>query len=334
MIWVIKEQNDTVTDYYFNILKRAAEIAVNTDVKIVYKIDENKSSPATDIIILGSITKAITYFFKGYKNIIVWFQGISPEESYMRNNSIVRKKVLEFIEKKVLLRTRLAIFVSHAMKDYYEEKYQIDFKNRYYIMPCYNTQISRDAFLKTDKYKNNIFAYTGGLSPWQGFDRILACYENIEKMGLPNTKLLVLTPEQEKALEEIKKTSIKNFEIGYVQVEELPQILAYAKFGFIIREDNVVNRVSTPTKLSTYTANGLIPIYSECISDFHFATKDFKYKLCIDSHNFYDRLQYLMQTKIDAESVHDEYSILFSSYYNDDYHCESVASLLKSIFKY
>lgn len=330
MIWILKEKNYAVTEYYFSILKHAAE-TVCDDVVLVDNIEKDKRKKASDIIIVGTITKAMILFLTGYKNIIVWFQGVSPEESYMRNNDIIRKKVLEFIEINVLKRTRLAIFVSQEMKEHYEKKYNINTANKYYIMPCFNTNIVHESFFKTDKYNNNVFAYTGGLSPWQGFDKILACYENIEKLGIPNTKLLVLTPDKDKALEEIKKTSITNYEIGYTKVEELPNILADAKFGFIIRENNIINRVSTPTKISTYTANGLIPIYSECIKDFNSITKGYEYKLSFDSGDFIEKLQKLMVDKIDPQDVYDEYSRLFALYYNPQYHSGLISYMLKSI---
>jgi hypothetical protein len=187
-------------------------------------------------------------------------------------------------------------------------------------MPCFNTEIIRESFFKKGKYENNIFAYTGGLSTWQCFNEVIKCYERIEKLGIPNTKLLVLTPEKEKAQREINKTAIKNYEIGFVSVEELPAILANAKFGFVIRDDVEVNQVSTPTKISTYIANGLIPIYSECLKDFHSIISQFKYKISYDSIEFYDELKQYMTEKINADSIYIDYSNLFDMYYNANYH--------------
>lgn len=330
MIWILKEKNYAVTEYYFSILKQAAEIVCD-DVRLVDEIRIDQCNPSIDLIIVGSITKAAILFLKGYENIIVWFQGVVPEESYTRNNSIIRKRILEIIEKKVLEKTCLAIFVSQAMKEHYEKKYKLNFENRYYVMPCFNTEILRESFFKSGKYGKNIFAYTGGLSPWQNFDKVLACYQYIEKLGIPNTKLLVLTPEKDKALEEIQKTSIKNYEIGYARVEDLPFILADAKFGFVIRDNVVINQVSTPTKVSTYIANGLIPIYSECIRDFHAVSSGFKYRLSLDSVDFYDRIQYFMMTKINTKSIYNEYSNLFEIYYNTNYHRQIMSTKIKQL---
>lgn len=330
MIWILKEKNYAVTEYYFSILKEAAE-KICDDVLFVDKIDNNKCSPSSDIVIVGTITKALVLFLKGYKNVIVWFQGISPEESYMRNNSIIRKKVLELIEKVVLKKTQLAIFVSKSMKEHYEKKYKIEFSGRYYIMPCFNTELSRESFFKHNKYKNNIFAYTGGLSTWQCFDEILDCYKKIEDLGIPNTKLIVLTPEKEKALEKIKNIDINNYEIGYVKIDELSHILSDVKFGFIIRDNSIVNQVSTPTKISTYVANGLIPILSENIKDFNNVTSEFRYKLCYEADNFYEKIEYLSTSEINPQNVYDEYSKLFNKYYSVNYHVEQLTSKFKQI---
>jgi len=332
MRWILKEKNYIVTEYYFDILKQAGELVCNK-VILIDRIHKKSCDKHVDLFIVGSIVKARILFFQGYKNIIVWFQGIIPEESYMRNNSSIRKKTLEMIEKKVLEKTKLAILVSKTMKKHYEDKYKIDFTDRYYIMPCFNTNIKNESFFKDRKYKNNIFSYIGGLSPWQGIDKIFSCYKKIEELGLPNTKILVLTSEKDKALIQIKKAGIVNFEINYVKVAELPSILADVKFGFVIRDSNLVNQVATPTKLSTYLANGIIPIYSENIKDFHDQVKEYKYVLSFDSNVFIEEVTNMMMSEINAQYINNEYAKLFKSYYNVNKHRDAIAIMLKNILE-
>ena len=224
----------------------------------------------------------------------------------------------------------MLIFVSYAMKKHYEVKYKMKFVDNYVIMPCFNTEIQNDSFTSPKKYDNNLFVYAGGLSIWQCFNKTLKCYEEIEKFELPNTKLLILTQDKEKALEKIRKTNIKNYEIDFVKPENLPEILKIAKYGFVIRDDVPVNRVATPTKISTYIANGLIPIYSECIIDFHNKIKDYRFKLVYDN-NFIDSLLSLANYKIDSKDVYLEYETIFKQYYNTNYYINEVSTLFSKI---
>ena len=110
MVYIITETNTTVTNYYFNILKQSAEL-VTKDVRVVDDIKKINNYNVTDIIVVGSILKAFTLLLRGYKNIVVWFQGAVPEESYMKNKSKIRMMILEIIEKYVL-RNRLCVYLS------------------------------------------------------------------------------------------------------------------------------------------------------------------------------------------------------------------------------
>lgn len=330
MVYIITETNTTVTNYYFNILKQSAEL-VTKDVRVVDDIKKINNYNVTDIIVVGSILKAFTLLLRGYKNIVVWFQGAVPEESYMKNKSKIRMMILEIIEKYVLKKSALRIFVSEAMKSHYEDKYNLNFSDKYYLMPCYNTELHKDSFFTDNKYNHNIFVYAGGLSVWQCFDETLRIYKIVEDLNYPNTKLLVLTPEKEKAKDMILKSSIKNYEIDYVPVEQLPRTLSNAKFGFIIRDHNVVNKVATPTKLSTYLSNGLIPIYSDVLNDFHINTENFIYKVSIDTDNYIDKVKSLMSKHIKPLDIYNEYDQLFQSYYNTNIHERNLSSKIKAL---
>ncbi|MEA4973592.1 hypothetical protein SDC9_59937 [bioreactor metagenome] len=330
MIWIIKEDNYIVTEYYLDVIKESI-MFMNQEIKVVDLISLKKCDYKKDIIIVANILKAFNLIIRGFEKVIVWFQGLIPEESFMRNNNIFRKKVLELIEAYVLKKTILAIFVSNEMKKHYERKYKIEFHSNVYLMPCFNTEIIRESFFKKGKYENNTFVYVGSLSPWQGFDEVLKCYQKIELLGIPNSKLLILTPNQKEALQKMKDSRISSYEIGFVQPSELPDILSNAKFGFIIREDVVVNQVSTPTKISTYLANGVIPIYTSSLRDFKNQANKIKYQLLYDNNDFFSYLKNLVYKYIDPNEIYKDYLQLFNKYYNRKYHISNLEKLLKEI---
>lgn len=331
MLWIVRDNNGDATKYYLDIIERAA-VKAGQEVGQVNNVEEALKGSKKDVYLATTPIDAIKLYFKGRKKIIMWFQGVFSEESYLRHKSIGRKTILGRIEKFILKKSKIVIFVSEEMKRYYTERFQIDVNGKHYIMPCFNSNINKNSFMDDDKYRNNVFCYAGSLSIWQGFNKILECYKRIETLWPDNTKLLILTKERKEAEFLVKEANIKNYEIDYVSLEELPSVLGKAKFGFIIRDDIVVNRVSTPTKISTYMANGLIPIYSSCLVDFHKQISNNKYTINFDVENFEENIKYFINHDIQSEEIYEEYEGLFDTYYNADYHVYNISKLIKNYF--
>ena len=93
MYWIIREPNVVVTKHSFDIISRSASKVCN-DVVNIDNLSSLKGDRSSDVIVVGTIINAIQVFIRGYKNVIVWFQGIAPEESYMKKNKHIRSKIL------------------------------------------------------------------------------------------------------------------------------------------------------------------------------------------------------------------------------------------------
>ena len=160
---VVRYSNSVVTDYYLDIIGKACE-QVKCDRKVT---------------ITARYRDAVVAKLQG-KRVIFWSQGVGPEEFAMRHNN---KITLFFVNVMAYLALRwsdFSVFVSKAMKEHYEKKYRIRFaEQKYYIMPCYNTILRKDAFYEKEKYVNNTFVYTGSMEKWQGVPHILECYKQI-----------------------------------------------------------------------------------------------------------------------------------------------------------
>jgi len=333
MLWIIRDTNLEVTKYYLDILERSATIA-GQEVKQVENVNCVKNESKKDIYLVTTLLDAVKVYLSGKRRIFIWFQGAFSEESYMKHKSPIRKFILRRIEKFMLKKAQFIFFVSEEMKRFYTQKFKVNLEGKYYVMPCFNSDINKSAFMTQGKYDNNIFCYAGSLSVWQGFDKVLECYKRIEQLGFKETKLLVLTSEKKKAEELVKKADIKNYCIDYVPLEKLPNTLAKAKFGFIIRDNTIVNRVATPTKISTYMANGLIPIYSDCLIDFHEKSKGVKYTIPFDKEDFISQIKLFMCEEIDAKEIYNEYFKLFDTYYNRDYHANKISEKISMFFNF
>lgn len=332
MLWIIRDNNYDATEYYIDILENAAILA-GEKVKKVDNIELIKSGSKNDIYLVTTPIDAIKAIKMRKKRIFVWFQGVFSEESYMKHNSSIRRYMLRFIEKYILQKSEFIFFVSEEMKNYYISEFNINIDRKYHIMPCFNTSLNKCNFYKKDKYKKNIFCYAGSLSVWQGINTILKCYKKIEDLGIEETELLLLTNEKEKAIQLINKIGIKNYRVDYSTLENLPNILSEVKFGFVIREDNIVNRVSTPTKISTYMANGIIPIYSECLKDFYSNAKKLEYAISFDDKKFGSKLNKLMRNSLNEDEILNEFEELFKQYFNEDYHIKQISKKTLDIYK-
>ena len=333
MIWIItnaKNPGDVAvtSTYLLKALENAGYRCSPWDGKSV--IDKKK-----DYIIFDECKIAAIYILKGYKNIIVWVQGVVPEEAIMKGYPKYRyiaHSILEYIS----LRKAKYIFVcSKTMKKHYETKYKLDISSKVFIMPCFNEiDIDKSSFGIQKKYKENTFLYVGTLSAWQCFEETLQIYKEIEKEK-EKTCLYVYTPNQDEARMALAKYEIQNYQVDYLPADKLGEKIKMVKYGFVLRKRNIVNQVATPTKLSNYIAHGIIPIYSDCLQSFNdYQQKSSGYAVICNVENKEEGIKNIlenMEGNIDSLSIEKWCKRTFSTYYNQNKYIKDIGEFLKNI---
>ena len=212
------------------------------------------------------------------------------------------------------------------MLEYYRKKYGYN-KNNYIIMPCFNDQIKDDAFVDS-KYKNPTFVYAGNLAGWQCFPQTVELFKTI-KSTIPAATLTVYKPDQEKAKAILSERGVEAM-VKYVPYTQLAQEIKCYKYGFLIREDDPVNNVATPTKMCNYLANGIIPIYSNVIGDFKEELASLKYSVPLGSrYEGIEKLFELEKTEIKATDVKTDYMKVFASYYSEENYVNMISNMFK-----
>lgn len=197
-------------------------------------------------------------------------------------------------------------------------------------MPCLNEQIHKDSFFTDNKYNDNFFCYAGATVNWQCFEETVALYAKIEQeQQYKNCKLLLLVKNKELAMKYIEKYQVKNFEIDFVTVEELPEKLKKVKFGFLLRQESPVNAVATPTKMATYLSNGIIPIYSKALSGMEEMLKDTKYTIALSNFQDIEAIEPYLDRKIDPQEIYEDYKQLFDTVYNREQHIRTMQKVLE-----
>jgi hypothetical protein len=144
--------------------------------------------------------------------------------------------------------------------------------------------------------------------------------------------MTIYTKEHDKAKELLHKYGIEA-NIKYVPYEQLNNEIKDYKYGFIIREDIEVNRVATPTKMNSYLANGIIPIYTDVVGAYKENISKMRFSIPLEpvTNNGIEKLYELENVEILGNAVLNEYKGLFADYYNREKYVKLLADLLAAI---
>ncbi len=210
------------------------------------------------------------YFLRCRSHIITDFHGVVPEELDMLGHKL-KSKIYYIVELIVIYSSCRVIFVTKKMKDYYFDcKYSFLRLNneRAIILPIVSINNSsperRNEPVNGGGLNNKTAIYAGGFQGWQNISLMVS----IAKSN-PRLKYIFLTPDSERMLS-LCGDIAGEFICKSVPSDEVCQYYAQSTFGFILRDDCIVNNVACPTKLIEYLFNGVIPIVkSASIGDFN-----------------------------------------------------------------
>ena len=309
--------NNDVTDFYMETIYMGCNSVEQTNW-----FTWDNLPPKDSQVIVSTIIEAIRLIIIGYKKVGLWIQGILPEESYLKHHSNVRKAVLELIEKYVLRRANILFIVSKEMEQHYRIKYNIDIAEKTVIMPCFNTMITEETFANRSRYGKHIFCYAGSLAPWQCFDDTIKLYAKLEKQ-FDDCELRVFTRETTEA-ERKCSGKLAHYSIKSCSNEELQDELRNVTFGFIIRSDIEVNRVATPTKISSYLGNGVIPIYTSCLKGFSEAARGKKCVCEMQSTKDWESLWEFINNMNEADEIEKAIKDIYFEYYNREKYIQDI----------
>lgn len=190
---------------------------------------------------------------------------IGPEWQAMGKNPL-KKWINQWLENQCIKYSDHIITASEALKKLIERKYppkKID------CLPCLVDdkkfpQLSSQTIPYLRKKLNLpekiITVYAGGMQEWQDFSEII----NLHKTH--DWHLLILTPDistAEKIFAEIQDKCT----IISVPHHEIYQYLQLADWGWLIRQDNLLNKIAFPTKAAEYLICGLPIVHNGTIAD-------------------------------------------------------------------
>ncbi|WP_169714376.1 glycosyltransferase [Algoriphagus antarcticus] len=191
-------------------------------------------------------------------NKYIWCINGIPEESLLHKNTAMKRRAVSI---KWGLVSRfyspdLVITVSKRMSVYVSSK----------ISQVKTISIPLNVDLDRFQMKRNVerifYTYSGSGAPWQNLEQLSEVWGSLNQLD-PSIRFRVISRDSRARVlgSKVPKEAIEF--VGTSDLDELAGYLEQAEFGFLIRQDSLVNRVSFPTKLSEYLASGAWVVSSD-----------------------------------------------------------------------
>jgi glycosyltransferase involved in cell wall biosynthesis len=191
-------------------------------------------------------------------DVILDVHGVVPEEIRFFSRYPFRYPYYAFIERVVFRKAKQVIFVTYAMKRHFLTKYR-KLKSLLHVYSIYPHNLFKSNPVRVfDDERVNII-YSGGIAAWQNIDLML---QAIKANLSPRIKYTLLVSDKKYVLDKMSQLGIDPsvVEVDSVLPDQLAGYYSQADYAFVLRDDNVVNRVANPTKIVEYLSYGIIPI--------------------------------------------------------------------------
>lgn len=189
--------------------------------------------------------------------------GVVPEEFRMHND-FFSAVLYEKEERLAVQKAGIVIVVTEAMKNYLQQKFRGALKARSVSFPIFPRFTPTHATRPLIDGKP-VVVYAGGLHKWQQVPKMIdAIIRTADQC-----KHRFYCPEPQLVKDMLPPALLGSVDVEAKTHAELMTLYPECHYGFILREDIIVNRAACPTKLVEYLAMGIVPIVDcEDIGDF------------------------------------------------------------------
>ncbi len=182
---------------------------------------------------------------------------------------------LEKYERHVLRKANWTIFVSKALREYYEERFCERFRNST-IIPCATNgavkllheqrQTLRRSKGLDDKF---VVCYVGSCDTYQLLEPMCRMFKSILQ-SIPNAFFLILSHHRAVFTHHLEKSGIApgHYSIEAVEQAEVFNLLQIGDVGLLLRDSSIINRVASPTKFAEYCICGIPVITTSWVGDY------------------------------------------------------------------
>lgn len=328
LLYAPRDQLNEATRHYIDTIAQAAR-GLGRELRHVERLSQVPAR--ADVLVVECKSAFKLRVARPAVNQWIWVQGIVPEEARLQFGSRWRQALWTVFERITLPRARGVLMVSQAMREHFGAKYGMT-SLPVFLMPCANARLDPEAFETPGKYTSPSFVYAGSMHRWQCFGLTLEVFRRVRQRH-PAATLTVLTGSREVAARQVAEAAVEGVTIDHVPQDRLQSVLRRFKYGLVLREPHVVNWVSTPTKVSSYMAAGVIPVMTDVVADFRHAlagTRPLVVSRAADADTIVDAVLAQEAAAVQAQAVREAYQEAFDRYFDHARYVEPLRSFLRS----
>lgn len=208
-------------------------------------------------------------FIKNGQRVTLDAHGLVTEEQRMAGTRW-KSNLYQLSERRIFKKAHVVITVTNAMEYYFRKKHSKS-KVRYLTWTNLPEHLKDIHYVPPKIVSDDLIrvVYSGNTQLWQNVDLIVQVIKNNLS---PRIRYDILTGEREFMNRSLRDAGIHNepsISVKTVAPEELETYYRAAHYGFMMRDDVDVSRVSCPTKMIEYMYFGMIPIVkTKKIGDF------------------------------------------------------------------
>lgn len=215
-------------------------------------------------------SQVLRWLTGSHVKFVVDMHGAVPEEAALCDDWVGAQKYNR-VEERLMAGADVMICVNHAMLEHFQKKYSYTMiKPAPVVMPIYLDEAVDvgiiDSKLSRTDYARPLVVYAGGLHKWQNIPLMQDVME--EAGDRFRYDILVSDPAEFVRMYGARK-KLSHLEVRKLPPEEVFSVYRDCHYGFVLRDDIIVNNVACPTKLIEYIRFGVLPVIkTENIGDF------------------------------------------------------------------
>jgi len=246
----------------------------------------------------------IKFFFDHPIKVVYDNRGLYIDEKILSGlikKASIKEKFFRWIEKYVMKNCDRMVVVSNQFKSYILNKSKYKILSKIVVIPN-RTLIDMNINL-TQKHSNKILlVYSGSYAIWQNSSELKKLF--IQALNIFNDVIFkIISYEQEKFQSLFSQESKLLHKIDIVSVEpvKVKEELSKCNCGILLRENNLINNVSSPLKFAEYLAAGLPVLLSEGVGDTESIIKKYDVGIIIKNNNYITALKDLRELLNDKD---------------------------------
>lgn len=189
--------------------------------------------------------------------------GVVPEE-FRLHNDFYSAVLYEREELLAVRKSDMVIVVTDAMHNYLRQKYREHLRGEVSVFPMF-PNIAPTLAPRAYVDGKPVVVYAGGLHKWQQVPKMIDAISRTASI----CAYRFYCPDPDSVRTMLPAAVTAEVTVDRKSHDELIALYPECHYGFILREDIVVNHVACPTKLVEYLGMGIVPIVdSENMGDF------------------------------------------------------------------